>query len=115
MCCSSTKSYSSTHSDSTLSRAASATGISSTEISKGREYDNVDVTPIPGTPAVTSNISGGLTMNIPVSQLPPLSMYSGNLDAETFEEWHGQFQLVAAVCKWDDRLKLANFATHLQG
>ena len=56
-----------------------------------------------------------MAMNIPVSQLPPLSKYSGNSDTETFEEWHEQFQLVATVCKWDDRLKLANLATRLQG
>ena len=54
-------------------------------------------------------------MNIPVSQLPRLSKSSGNSDTETFEEWHEQFQLVATVCKWDDRLKLANLATRLQG
>lgn len=50
-----------------------------------------------------------------MSQIPPLSKYSGNSDAETFEEWHEQFQLVATVCKWDERLKLANLATRLQG
>ena len=47
------------------------------KISRGREHDNVDVTPIPGTPAATSDINGGLAMNIPVSQLLPLSKYSG--------------------------------------
>ena len=71
----------------------------------------MDVAPIPGTLAATSDVSGGLAMNISVSQLPPLSKYSGNSDIETFEEWHEQFQLVATVCKWDDRLKLANLAT----
>ena len=54
-------------------------------------------------------------MNIPLEQLPPLSKYCGNSETETFEEWHEQFQLVATVCKQDNRLKLANLATHLQG
>lgn len=44
-----------------------------------------------------------------------MTKYSGNADTKTFKEWHEQFQLVATVCRWDDRLKLANLATRLQG
>ena len=84
------------------------------EISKEGERDDVDVTPIQSTLAVISD-AGDLAMNILLAQLPSLSKCSGNSDTEMFEEWHKQFQLVATVCKWDNRLKLANLASRLQG
>ena len=82
---------------------------------RGREPEDVDVAPIPSTPAATSNVCRGLAMNTPVSQLLPLSKYIGNSNTETFKEWHEQIQLVTTVCKWEDRLTLANLATQLQG
>ena len=37
-------------------------------------------------------------------QVPPITKYlSGNSDSETFEDWHEQFELVAAAaCGWND-------------
>ena len=92
----------------------SEAGISSTEIRKEGQRDVVIVTPIQNTQAAISDL-GDLAMNILLAQPPPLSKYSGNSETEMFEEWHEQFQLVATVCKWDNRLKLANLATQLQG
>ena len=65
----------------------SEAGISSTEIRKEGERDDVDVTLIQDTQAAISD-AGDLAMNIPLAQLPPLSKYSGNSETETFEEWH---------------------------
>ena len=48
-------------------------------------------------------------------QVPPVSKYSGNADSEPFEEWLEQFELVASVCNWEGRTKLANLVTRLQG
>ena len=101
-------------SDSASSHVTSDAWISSMEIREEGERDDVDVTPIQDTQAAISD-AGDLAMNILLAHLPPLSKYSGNSETETFEEWHEQFQLVATVCKWDNRLKLANLATRLQG
>ena len=49
------------------------------------------------------------------NQVPPVSKYSGNADSEPFEEWLEQFELVASVCNWEGRAKLANLVTRLQG
>ena len=49
------------------------------------------------------------------NQVPPVSKYSGNADSESFEEWLEQFELVASVCNWEGRAKLANLVTRLQG
>ena len=49
------------------------------------------------------------------NQMPPVSKYSGNADSEPFEEWLEQFELVASVCNWEGRAKLANLVTRLQG
>ena len=52
----------------------------------------------------------------PVSfQVPPVTKYDGNSEAEPFEEWLEQFELVASVCHWEGRAKLANLVTRLQG
>ena len=50
-------------------------------------------------------------------QLPPLNKFSGDGDSsgETIEEWLEQFELVAAVARWDQSAKLANLVTRLKG
>ena len=51
-------------------------------------------------------------------QLPPLNKFSGEEDdnrGETIEEWLEQFELVAAVARWDQSAKLANLVTRLKG
>ena len=48
-------------------------------------------------------------------QVPPVPKYSGNSEAEPFEDWLEQFELVASVCNWEGRVKLANLVTRLQG
>ena len=48
-------------------------------------------------------------------QIPPVSKYTGNAEVEPFDEWLEQFKLVASVCRWEGRAKLANLVTRLQG
>ena len=48
-------------------------------------------------------------------QVPPVSKYTGNAEVEPFDEWLEQFELVASVCRWEGRAKLANLVTRLQG
>ena len=48
-------------------------------------------------------------------QIPPVSKYTGNAEVEPFYEWLEQFELVASVCRWEGRAKLANLVTRLQG
>ena len=48
-------------------------------------------------------------------QVPPVSKYAGNAEVEPFDEWLEQFELVASVCCWEGRAKLANLVTRLQG
>ena len=48
-------------------------------------------------------------------QIPPVSKYTGNAEVEPFDEWLEQFELVASVCHWEGRAKLANLVTRLQG
>jgi len=48
-------------------------------------------------------------------RVPPVSKYDGNAEVEPFEEWLEQFELVACVCHWEGRTKLANLVTQLQG
>ena len=48
-------------------------------------------------------------------QVPPVSKYAGNAEVEPFDEWLEQFELVASVCRWEGRAKLANLVTRLQG
>ena len=67
---------------------------------------------------IDSTVSMGIGGSLPIihpSQAPPIGKYGGNSDNETFEEWHEQFELVSAVCGWNDRLKLANLSTCLHG
>ena len=45
----------------------------------------------------------------------PVSKYTGNAEVEPFDEWLEQFQLVASVCRWEGRAKLANLVTRLHG
>ena len=47
--------------------------------------------------------------------VPPVSKYAGNAEVEPFDEWLEQFELVASVCRWEGRAKLANLVTRLQG
>ena len=46
-------------------------------------------------------------------QVPPVSKYAGNAEVEPFDEWLQQFKLLASVCHWEGRTKLANLATRL--
>ena len=48
-------------------------------------------------------------------QVPPVPKYGDNSGTEPFEDWLEQFKLVASVCNWEGRVKLANLATRLQG
>ncbi len=51
-------------------------------------------------------------------QLPPLTKFSGEAteaEGETFRDWKEQFEMVASVCQWDDKAKLANLTTRLRG
>ena len=48
-------------------------------------------------------------------QVPPVMKYDGNSEAEPFEEWLEQFELVASVCHSEGRAKLVNLVTRLQG
>lgn len=48
-------------------------------------------------------------------QVPPVPKYGGNAETEPFEDWLEQFELVASVCNWEGRVKLANLVTRLQG
>ena len=42
-------------------------------------------------------------------------LVSGNVEAELFEKWLEQFELVSSVCNWKGCVKLVNLVTHLQG
>ena len=44
-------------------------------------------------------------------QVPPVSKYVSNTEVEPFDEWQEQFELVASVCRWEGRAKLANLVT----
>ena len=48
-------------------------------------------------------------------QVPPIGKFTGNMDVEIFDEWYEQFELIASVCGWNPRIKLANLVTRLQG
>ena len=48
-------------------------------------------------------------------QVPPVPKYTGNAEVEPFEERLEQFELVASVCCWEGRAKLANLVTRLHG
>lgn len=51
-------------------------------------------------------------------QLPPLTKFSGEYqetEGETFRDWREQFEMVAAICRWDDQAKLVNLVTQLRG
>ena len=65
--------------------------------------------------SVSPERTDGPTPIIHPSQAPPITKYGGNSDSETFEEWCEQFELVAAACGWNEKLKLANLATRLHG
>ena len=51
-------------------------------------------------------------------QIPPLSKFSGEEEAdegESFQAWKEQFDMVAALCGWDNKTKLVNLTTRLKG
>ena len=48
-----------------------------------------------------------------IFQVPPVDKYSGDAEIEPFEEWLEQFELVASVCCWEGKTKLANLVTRL--
>ena len=70
------------------------------------------LTPTTTALSAPSEKMGGPTPMIHPSQAPPITKYVGNSDSE---EWYEQFELVAAACGWNERLKLANLATRLHG
>ena len=48
-------------------------------------------------------------------QLPPLTNFSGEYqetEGETGGYWREQFEMVAAICHWDDQAKLVNLVTN---
>ena len=51
-------------------------------------------------------------------QLPPIGKFNGETnigEGETFEAWHEQFEMVAAISHWDAQAKLVNLTTRLKG
>ena len=50
-----------------------------------------------------------------IFQVPPVDKYNGDAEIEPFEEWPEQFELVASVCCWEGKTKLANLVTRPQG
>ena len=50
-------------------------------------------------------------------QLPPISKFTGETrdDSEVFQEWLEQFEMVASICRWDEKAKLVNLTTRLGG
>ena len=83
---------------------------------RGRDVEPSTVlTPTTTALSAPSERMDGPTPMIHPSQAPPITKYVGNSDSETFEEWYEQFELVAAACGWNERLKLANLATRLHG
>ena len=50
--------------------------------------------------------------------VPTISKYSGadvGEEDETIEDWLDQFQLIASVFEWDDKMWLMHLVTHLKG
>ena len=48
-------------------------------------------------------------------QLPPLTNFSGEYqetEGETGGDWREQFEMVAAICHWDDQAKLVSLVTN---
>ena len=75
---------------------------------------STELTPTTDPSAPTERIGCSMPM-IHLSQAPPITKYGGNSNSKTLKEWYEQFELVAAACGWNDKLKLANLATQLHG
>ena len=73
-------------------------------------------TPVPMT-LTTAGMTVPTLLNPLVSQLPPISRFSGDEQSgdESFPDWLEQFEAVAALAGWDDPTKLVNLTTRLRG
>ena len=78
----------------------------------------LDIPSARGTAVNASNQHGEYQACLLGQKLPPISKFSGDdldIDGETFQKWIEQFELIAAMCRWNDQAKLVNLTPRLKG
>ena len=63
------------------------------------------------------DVPSDLSTALLAQQLPPLPHFRGgdSSSEESFQEWIGQFELVAEICRWSKQAKLIHLTTRLRG